>query len=67
MALAVDCPKKTSMLTPSFTRSIVLFHSFIDAAEIKWSTLTLGVLNFSEGTITYIYILCHISTLIRHK
>ena len=29
--------------------------------------LTLYVLNFSEGTLTYIYILCHFSTLIRHR
>ena len=29
--------------------------------------LTLNVLNFSEGTYTYIYILCHFSTLIRRR
>ena len=29
--------------------------------------LTLCMLNFSEGTKTYIYILCHCSTLIRHR
>ena len=29
--------------------------------------LTLHVLNFSRGTLTYIYILCHFSTLIRRR
>ena len=32
-----------------------------------YELLTLYVLNFSEGTKTYIYILCHCSTLIWHK
>ena len=29
--------------------------------------LTLCVLNFADGTKTYIYILCHYSTLTRHE
>ena len=35
--------------------------------RISSMLLTLYVLNFSEGTWTYIYILCHSSTLIRHR
>ena len=43
------------------------YISVFSKINSAWKGLTLYVLNFSEERLTYIYILCHYSTLIKHR
>ena len=53
----------------SYEMSVSLTHWSLGyvAVIFRDAPLTLYVVNFSEGTQTYIYILCHYSTLIFHR
>ena len=64
----LDTKDELSSMKRSSTSDKMFTEQELRDLKSKWVTnLTLYVLNFSEGTKTYIYILCHSSTLIWHR
>ena len=59
--------EKIGLVTPTPEQQDRSLNQMYDLITTFNFHLTLYVLNFLEGTQTYIYILCHSSTLIRHR